>query len=802
MSQPSPNISKEMEKLSVVPKAPVIFRGKTGKGINVMSNYLRLDSRPDIGVYEYEVRFDPIIDMRNEKFKILQQLEPIIGKTKTFDGVKLYLPKQLEASTTTECQRIEDGGPVKVTLNLKKKLDYSDRQMIQQFNIIFKRIFNVLKFKMHNRNYYDPVSAHAIRQHNLSVWPGYVTAVDKYEGGLLLQCDLSHRVLRTETVRDLLLSLRKKGGDLKTEAEKALLGVSVLTRYNNMSYKIDDIAWDKSPKDTFVNARGERMSFAEYYKKQYQITIQDEQQPLLINRPRKKGMSEIEADRIICLVPELCLMTGLTDAMRADFKVMKDVAAITRVTPQARFEAIGKFIKRVKENPEAYKLLTDWGLQIADKPMSLQGRVLEPETLIFGRGKQERVNPKGDWNRAACSSVLTPVNLSKWVIIYWNKNEAAVKSFCKMMQGAAQKMGMTFGNPKVVALPDDRTDSYVKQLRSLLNPTVQLALMVVPQQKSDRYAAIKKLCCLEMPVPSQVVCLKTINNEKRLNAVAQKIALQINCKLGGELWACKTPFKHLMVVGIDVFHDKSRKSGSIAGIVASINDSLSRYYSNVAIQKQGQEIIDALKFTFMQALVRYYEANNAWPENIVVFRDGVGDGQLDVVAQHEGAQFVSTFNQISKGSGPSSDIQKKFSALLPKGYNPNFTYIVVQKRISTRVMLTSPGGGSVENPPPGTILDHTVTRHHYKDFFLVPQAVNQGTVTPVHLVVVHEHGKENLSADDVQKLAYKLTHMYFNWPGNVRVPAPCQYAHKLVDLVGEHLHQQPSQDLCDKLYYL
>ena len=82
-------------------------------------------------------------------------------------------------------------------------------------------------------------------------------------------------------------------------------------------------------------------------------------------------------------------MTGLTDAMRADFKVMKDVATITRVTPQARFNAIATFIKRVKENPEAYKLLTDWGMNIADKPMPLQGRVLEPETLYFGKGRIE-----------------------------------------------------------------------------------------------------------------------------------------------------------------------------------------------------------------------------------------------------------------------------------------------------------------------------------------------------------------------------------------------------------------------------
>ena len=74
--------AQAMEKLNIASKSPVVFRGKTGKGLNVMSNYLRLDSKPDIGTYEYEVRFDPIIDMRNEKFRILQQLEPIIGPTK------------------------------------------------------------------------------------------------------------------------------------------------------------------------------------------------------------------------------------------------------------------------------------------------------------------------------------------------------------------------------------------------------------------------------------------------------------------------------------------------------------------------------------------------------------------------------------------------------------------------------------------------------------------------------------------------------------------------------------------------
>ena len=51
------------------------------------------------------------------------------------------------------------------------------------------------------------------------------------------------------------------------------------------------------------------------------------------------------------------------------------------------------------------------------------------------------------------------------------------------------------------------------------------------------------------------------------------------------------------------------------------------------------------------------------------------------------------------------------------------------------------------------------------------------------MVVTKEEGK-SLGPDVIQQLAYKLTHMYFNWPGTVRVPALCQYAHKLALMVS------------------
>ena len=36
-----------------------------------------------------------------------------------------------------------------------------------------------------------------------------------------------------------------------------------------------------------------------------------------------------------------------------------------------------------------------------------------------------------------------------------------------------------------------------------------------------------------------------------------------------------------------------------------------------------------------------------------------------------------------------------------------------------------------------------------------------------------------LKPEQLQVLTYKLTHLYYNWPGTVRVPAVCQYAHKV-----------------------
>ena len=79
---------------------------------------------------------------------------------------------------------------------------------------------------------------------------------------------------------------------------------------------------------------------------------------------------------------------------------------------------------------------------------------------------------------------------------------------------------------------------------------VNLVMTIMPTPRDDRDAAVKKLCCVEKPVPSEVTNFKTISNEKKVSSVRQKVLLQINCKLGGELCACNIPLKSL--IGLEV----------------------------------------------------------------------------------------------------------------------------------------------------------------------------------------------------------------------------------------------------------
>merc|ERR1719228_970737 len=236
-----------------------------------------------------------------------------------------------------------------------------------------------------------------------------------------------------------------------------------------------------------------------------------------------------------------------------------------------------------------------------------------------------------------------------------------------------------------------------------------------------------------------------------------------------------------MVIGYDTYHDSLHKDKSVGAVVASVNSTFTKFISMADFHTNLSEMTDRMCPAITKALARYNKLNGHLPERIIIYRDGVGDGQIPYVVEHEVKSIRDTLVKV----GMNADDLK-------------FTFIVVSKKINTKFLKKE--GSSCGNPPSGTVVDDVVTLPERYDFFLISQSVTQGTVNPTSYNVIQD--TSGLDPEKLQKLTYKLSHLYFNWPGTVRVPAPCQYAHKLAFLVGETLHNPPPEVLQDLLYYL
>jgi len=763
-------------------------KGSGGSNIDVLSNYFCLTKKPNWKLYQYKVDFTPDIEDSKVKKALLYQHKEKVPKFLT-DGCRLDTTAKLSADNADvvlTSTRSQDSSEVNIKLKYVGEILPTDYAYLQFYNIVLRSAMEKLELELIRRDYYDPKAAVMLKAYKLEVWPGYVTSIRQHEQNVLLCCEISNKILRTDTVLDQMEELHKRGGStisFRSTVEKALLGAIVMTRYNNKTYRVDEIAWDKTPADEFEGRNGEMMSYMKYYAGRYNRSIRDTKQPLLISIAKVRDERAGQTGPIY-LVPELCNMTGLSEEQRSNFQLMKALGSFTRQEPKKRMETLMKFSQRINGQPEIRKDLEDWGLQFSTELETFKARVLPPEKILGGKNLSASYQlDNADWSKCFRKwESFSGQNLTKWAIIYCQKDESAAKEFLNALTKVAPSLGMTIKAPKLFSISDYRAATYLASLDKVLELQPQLVMVVVPNNKGEHYAVIKKKCCLEVPTPSQVVTATVLNKSKGLMSVATKVAIQMNCKLGGEPWAVKMPLKDTMVIGYDTYHDTVSKGRSVGAVVASLNQSMTKYVSIANLHTNSeQELHDNLCPAIVTALRKYNDVNGHLPERIIIYRDGVGDGQIPYVVEHEVKSIRDTLVKV----GMNADDLK-------------LSFIVVNKKINTKIFKKE--GVNHSNPPSGTVVDDVVTLPERYDFFLISQSVTQGTVNPTSYNVLQD--TSGLDPEKLQKLTYKLTHLYYNWPGTVRVPAPCQYAHKLAFLVGETLHNVPKGNLENVLYYL
>jgi eukaryotic translation initiation factor 2C len=231
-----------------------------------------------------------------------------------------------------------------------------------------------------------------------------------------------------------------------------------------------------------------------------------------------------------------------------------------------------------------------------------------------------------------------------------------------------------------------------------------------------------------------------------------------------------------MVLGADVSHPAPSHKGvkpSIVAVTASVDPSASRYLVQIRVQERenNEEVIHDMKNIVKALLLGFNKETNRKPAALVMYRDGVSEGQFLTVLAKELTAIRAACQE------------------LPGDYQPPISYLVVQKRHHTRFFPESSGQPQYRNGNAlaGTVVDQGINHPTEGDFYLLSHEGIQGTSRPCHYQVLWDDN--NLLADQLEVLSYYLCHLYTRCNRSVSYPAPTYYSHLAADRARKH-HDQ------------
>ncbi|KAJ5642280.1 hypothetical protein N7490_006280 [Penicillium lividum] len=542
----------------------------------------------------------------------------------------------------------------------------------------------------------------------------------------------------------------------------------------------------KKPAKTGPAPAGQYVSVGDYFKRDYKRDL-DPNLPV-INVGNRQFPVYLPMD--VCEVgPGQPVGTKLSPDQTSD---MLKFAVMGRKPAQNAQSIVTNGVGMLGLGEPLSATLAAFGVRVDSNLITVQGRVLVPPKILYAK-QREISTTAGSWNMKSIQ-FSKAVSLKNWTYMYLTTDRA--RTYWQnggQMMGSLQKftsvlrsMGIDAELPKEgqrLAL-NGRNDAEVieksvRELQGRYKPSMILGIFHT--KDTTLYNTVKQVCDVRCGV-------RNVNMQAEKLAQGQdqycaNVGLKINLKLGGGNQTLRNSDLGLfgngktMLVGIDVTHPSPGSVGiapSVAGIVASVDSALAQWPAEVCIQEKRQEMVQDLDALMQSRLKLWAKFNkNKYPENIVVYRDGVSEGQYDLVIEKE----LPLLKCACEAVYPASDTKRGLPAM---------SIIIVGKRHNTRFYPTTDADADRSaNPMPGTVVDSGVSESKHWDFFLQAHSALQGTARPAHYFTVwdvifspqHPGGSGARGAADLlQDLTHKMCYLFGRAMKAVSVCPPAYYA--------------------------
>lgn len=592
--------------------------------------------------------------------------------------------------------------------------------------------------------------------------------------------------------------LKKELKNKQIEATHINYGTKQNPHYRK--YRVTNIEGDCLAKFTLVdkvNKTTQEITIKDYFKKEYNCNLKYPKLPCIVDKGRK---IPIEVCRLIDRQRVTRKLTGLETAATIKVAALK---------PDENFRHIYNQVAIIDQHSQPLK---DFGFALDCKPIEVTGRELVP-TLMTGSGKPIRPND-GQYN-VQQERFLKPARIGKWALAFLLDNDTmffkrkcsdlGAQTFNKLYRTAAQQKGMTVGDmlgAREVNIANMNPSQIRKTLReefAIYNENdVDHIIYVLSEKCPDYiYPYLQYLETIQYPSrqPGQkftrVTCVKLNNYNNKIVSIPERagmfvsnLLLKYNTKLGGINFALvgNPKLAYLrdgyIFISLDVCHPApgDKLAQSIAAAVGMWDlDSPNRSYRTcIRVQHKARpnnatiEDVGEVDVMFQDILRAYFDKKRKMPTHIIIYRDGVSEGQLKQVLDGELRKIYSMLDRVYK-------IQKLPSL-------PLVCCMVVQKRHKVRFMRKQPfqsRNGSDYNIQPGTVVDSKVTHPTDHTFYIAPHKAIQGTSRPAHIYVIHDTIK--ISQDEAQSMTLALSYLSPRCTKSTSIPTPVNLADRAAE---------------------
>ena len=415
--------------------------------------------------------------------------------------------------------------------------------------------------------------------------------------------------------------------------------------------------------------------------------------------------------------------------------------------------------------------------------------------------QKKDMTPRGaSWNLQGVR-MSTAAKLKNWTWVIPSlpgtrnpfRDTGAAKQCMDGMQSMLKTIGMQVDNYRQannliqLASPwDPNLTKFLTQAPGKPNEA-RLVFCILPTEHKDVYNAIKRAGDLKRGAGVHTICVVGSKFAKDNPQYYANVAMKFNIKLGGINQMVDGRGLHVisedktMVVGLDVTHPSPgscKIAPIIAGIVASTDKWLNQFPGMLRIQNTPKDEMCTELGELLKSRLRVWKKGHSnFPENILVYRDGVSEGQYDLVLQHELTQMRAACAE----SYPAPETKKGL---------PRITIIIVGKRHHTRFFpLSADQASKSSNPKNGTVVDRGVTEARNWHFYLQAHNALQGTARPAHYFVIWDEifsiMKPKPPFKNMADVVEDLTHnMCYLFPRATKAVSICPPAY-LADLICE-----------------